>query len=79
MTEIKLYIDEEKIEKETGRKFDYENQHADNFLQWIQYLSWSGLDMGESDNEKRFRKKNAEELFKILENVYSYWDIVHRK
>lgn len=33
MKEIKLYLDLEKIEKETGRKFDVEGEYSDNFLQ----------------------------------------------
>lgn len=77
MKEIKLYLDLEKIEKETGRKFDVEGEHSDNFLQWIQYLAWSGLDMGETENEKAFRKPKAEELYKILDNCYSEWDMKH--
>ena len=77
MKEIKLYIDLENIEKETGRKFDVEGEYSDNFLQWIQYLAWSGLDAGESENEKRFRKLKAEELYKILENCYSELDMKH--
>lgn len=75
MKEIKLYLDLEQIEKETGVKFDSEDEYGDNFLQRIQYLAWSGLDSGESENEKRFRKKNAEELYNILKNVQSEWSI----
>lgn len=77
MKEIKLYLDLEQIEKETGVKFDSESEYSDNFLQRIQYLAWSGLDSGESENEKRFRKKNAEELYNILKNVQSEWSITH--
>lgn len=77
MKEIKLYLDLEKIEEETGKKFDVEGEYSDNFLQWIQYLAWSGLDMGETENEKAFRKKNAEELKKILDNCYSEYDMKH--
>lgn len=75
MKEIKLYLDLEQIEKETGVKFDGEGEYSDNFLQRIQYLAWSGLYSGESENEKRFRKKNAEELYNILKNVQSEWSI----
>lgn len=33
MKEIKIYLDLEKIEEETGRKFDVEGEYSDNFLQ----------------------------------------------
>ena len=75
MKEIKIYLDLEEIEKETGRKFDAEDECSDNFVRWLQYLAWSGLDAGESENEKRFRKEKAEELYKIMECVYSEWDV----
>ena len=79
MKEIKLYIDEEKIKQETGLDFDFDNQISDNFLQWLQYLAWSGLDRGQSENEKRFRDVKAKELHDILSNTYSDFDIDHIK
>ena len=75
MKEIKLYLDLEQIEKETGVKFDCEGEYSDNFLQRIQYLAFGCLDVGENEKVKRFRKKNAEELYNILKNCQSEWSI----
>lgn len=68
MKEIKIYLDLEKIEKETGRKFDVEGEYSDNFLQWIEFLSHS-LYATYPHN------KIATELHDILKNCYSEWDM----
>jgi hypothetical protein len=67
MKEIKIYLDLEKIEKETGRKFDVEGEYSDNFLQWIEFLAHCVAD---SSNDSR-----ATELHDILKNCYSEWDM----
>lgn len=73
MKEIKIYLDLEKIEKETGRKFDCESEYSDNFLQWIQFLANCQIYL-EDENDK---KKKATELHDILKNCYSEWDMKH--
>ena len=71
MKEIKLYLDLEKIEKETGRTFDVEGEYSDNFLQWIQYLAWCV--------STEIDKRKAQELKSILDNCYSEWEVNHNK
>lgn len=71
MKEIKIYLDLEKIEEETGRRFDVEGEYSDNFLQWIQYLAWC-IATGSADEK-------AEELKDILDNCYSEWNMKSHK
>ena len=73
MKEIKLYLDLEKIEKETGRKFDVEGEYSDNFLQWIQFLANCQI----WQDDENYKKEKAVELNKILKNCYSEWDMKH--
>ena len=68
MKEIKIYLDLEKIEKETGRKFDVEGEYSDNFLQWIEFLAHCLYDTYPNN-------KFAVELHDILKNCYSEWDM----
>lgn len=75
LKEIKIYLDLEKIEKETGRKFDVEGEYSDNFLQWIEFLSHY-LVWGEDEERK---KEKATELHDILKNCYSEWDMKSHK
>ena len=75
MKEIKLYLDLEKIEKETGVRFDCENEHSDNFLQWIQYLAWYLAK--HNKNYTKEQEQKTTELHDILKNCYSEWDMKH--
>lgn len=73
MKEIKLYLDLEKIEKETGLTFDCEGEYSDNFLQWIQFLAHCQL----WHEDENYKKEKIEELNKILKNCYSEWYMKH--
>ena len=73
MKEIKLYLDLEKIEEETGRKFDSENEFTDNFLRYLQCEAWYF-----AHHNKNFTKEQehkATELYDILKNAHSDWEI----
>lgn len=73
MKEIKLYLDLEKIEKETGMTFDCEGEYSDNFLQWIEYLAhWLAT---HNKNYTKEQEHKTTELHDILKNCYSEWDM----
>ena len=75
MKEIKIYLDLEKIEKETGRKFDVEGEYSDNFLRWIEYLAhWIATHNKNYTKEQEYK---TTELYDILKNCYSEWDMKH--
>lgn len=73
MKEIKLYLDLEKIKKETGMTFDCEGEYSDNFLQWIQFLANCQI----WHEDENYKKEKAVELNNILKNCYSEWDMKH--
>lgn len=75
MKEIKIYLDLEKIEEETGRKFDVEGEYSDNFLQWIEYLSHWLVTHNKNYTKEQYYK--ATELHDILKNCYSEFDMKH--
>ena len=73
MKEIKIYLDLEKIEEETGRKFDVEGEYSDNFLQWIEHLAyWIATHNKNYTKEQEYK---TTELHDILKNCYSEWDM----
>lgn len=74
MKAIKLYLDLEKIEEETGRKFDVEGEYSDNFLRWITNLAYQ---LVFHDGDRHKNTSRAIELYDILKNCYSEWDMKH--
>jgi hypothetical protein len=73
MKEIKIYLDLEAIEKETGRKFDIEGEYSDNFLQWIEFLAHHLST--DNENFTKDQKEKANELHDILKNCYSDYEM----
>ena len=77
MREIEIYLDLEKIKEEAGITFNNEGEYSDNFVQRVQYLAWWLAHHNKNLTKEQYEKAN--ELYDILKNVHSDWEIMRKR